>query len=94
MIMLRQGDSVLTAGLWRRLPLLAAGPAKLGWRHTLPAFERLGKILGIVETALFRDLLHAHCGIEQEIFRHPAPLFIQQVLVAGILFPELSPQSP
>jgi hypothetical protein len=68
------------------------GLAILGWRHTLPALERLGKILGVTETALFRDALNAHRGIEQEIFRYPLPLFIQQILVAGILLSELSPQ--
>ena len=68
------------------------GPAELGWRHTDPTLERLGKVLGVVETALFRDLLDAHRGIEQEIFRYSLPLFIQQILVAGILFSELSPQ--
>ena len=76
------------------LLILWSIPAELGWRHTQPSLERLGQILGVAETASLRDLLDAHRGIEQEIFRHPAPLFIQQVLVAGILLPELSPQGP
>ena len=70
------------------------GPAELGGRHTLPALESLGKILGIAETALFRDLLDAHRGVEKEIFCDSMSFRIQQLLVAGIVVPQPSSQSP
>ena len=87
-------DSILMTGLWCRLPLLVVGLAELGWRHTLPALESLGKVLGIGEAAVLRDLLDAYRGVEKEIFCDSMSFRIQQRLVAGIVVPQPSSQSP
>ncbi len=68
------------------------GAAELGWRHTLPAFEGLGKILCITEPTIFRDLLNIHGGIQQKLCGHLVSFRIQQFLEAGVLFSEPATQ--
>ncbi len=66
--------------------------SELGGGHSRPAAEGMRKVLGVVETAPFSDLLDGQAAVPKVVSRYCGSLLIQESLEIFVLLLQFSAQ--